>query len=60
MHSSASLYIPAHALLSADPGDVCAQNGLICAVSKVIAEELPAEPNGGYTRAINPLVDHAL
>jgi len=35
---------------SADPGDVCAQNGLIWAVSKMIAEELPAERNGGSAR----------
>jgi hypothetical protein len=34
----------------ADPGDVCAQSGLICAVSKMIAEELPAEQNGGSAR----------
>jgi len=36
---------------SADPGDVCAQNGLIWAVSKMIAEELPAEQNGGSRAA---------
>jgi len=37
-------------LNSADPVDLGAQNGLIWAVSKIIAEELPAEQNGGNAR----------
>ena len=53
MHADSLLRItmgPGHSLFSADPGDVCAQNGLICAVSKLIGEELPAEPIGGDGR----------